>query len=219
MGIFLILLSICTYPVLLHVATEQQVIWHGQWAADIFMYFRSVLICITAILVSPFIKKVYWPYFLYLSFLTLAVFLSPLKSTTIFGTPNYYEGYLVICAYLVFGMYGRFPERAAKWVVYIVGLVGIIQVIWGCYFKLAPIHFFMPKNIVFDSVHMPIDSTFGNPNHLGLFCAILLPFFLARRKAIPSMILLFLLMASQCRGAWLSVIVTTLIQFRKQWKI
>ncbi len=182
------------------------------------MYYRGILICAAAILASPFVKKTHPAYFCYLALLCASVVLSKFNYTPTFGTPNYYEGFFVIAAYLVFGMYGHFPERAARWSVYIVGLMGLMQLVSGCYFDLAPIHFFMPKNIAFDCEPWPIYSTLGNGNHLGLFCALLLPFFLAKRQPLPSIVLVLLLIGSQSRGAWISVIITTLIQFRKQWK-
>jgi hypothetical protein len=157
-------------------------------------------------------------FFCYLFFLTLSVLMSQFKPTAILGTPNYYEGFFVICAYLVFGMYGKFPEKAVRCSVYIIGILGLVQLLQGCYLNLAPIHFFMPKNIAFDCAAGPLCSTLGNGNHLGLFCAVLFPFFLMKRQLAPTATLLFLLVASQSRGAWISVIITTLIQFRKHWK-
>lgn len=191
--------------------------WRGQYATDLFMYYRAWLVCISAILALPFIKKLHPGYFCYLFLLTISVMLSQFKSTATAGTPNYYEGFLVIQAYLVLGMWGKFPERAARWSVYLVGLFGLVQLTCGCYFSLDAVRFFMPRNAAFDCSPGIIYSTLGNGNHLGLFCAVLFPFFLARRQYIPTAILLCLLVGSQSRGAWTSVIITTLIQFRKEW--
>lgn len=218
LGIILVLLSFCTYPILLYVAKEQQSVWHGEFATDIFMYYRAMLVCIGGILLTPTIKNVYRPFFFYAALLIISTALSPYKYTTLFGTPNYYEGAFVILAYLVIAMQKKFPQAAVSVAVYIVGLAGLIQYFYGCYLGLPIVRCFMPKNISFAFVPRPLFATLGNPNHLGLFCALLVPFFLARRKKKLSIVLIALLIFSCNRGAWLSVFITTLYQFKHYWK-
>lgn len=218
MGLFLILLSFCTYPIVLRVWPEQQAVWHGTYATDIFTYFRAILICVSGLLLSPRMKNFYPLWFYLLFFLTLSTVFSHYPKTALFGTPNHYEGFLVICAYYVFAMQKELPEKAIRYSVYIVGVLGLIQLVYGCYFLFPPIRTLVSEQFLFEAQRFPVFSTFGNTNHLGLFCALLFPFFLGRKDILVSVILLALLVVCQSRGAWVSVVITTAYQYRKNIK-
>lgn len=217
-ALILFLLSFFVYPALIPIHPEQRALFGGLAVPDIFMYWRSALLCAYAITLS-FVQA--WSIGAFLLWLPMivSVLLSKHVATAIYGTTNYYEGAAEITAYIFLFSQTHFPERAVKWAAYIVGAFGLLQYIYGCYFILSPVYWLMPKGIHFAATAWPIYSTLGNPNHLGLFCALLFPFFLARRQFMPSAVLLALLVGCQSRFAWVSVVITTLIQFRKQWPV
>ncbi len=215
MGILLILLSFCIYPIVLSVPTEQQAAFHGLIATDIFMYARSILICIGALCIVYSVRKVQWSYLFFLFFLSLSVIFSAHPKTAIFGTPNYYEGAIVIFAYFIFAMQKNFPEKAVKIAVYIVGAFTLLQILGVPIFNWTLFHAFVPRGTTFQAASDSVYSTFGNPNHLGLFCALLFPYFLENLDLAPTLVLLLTAIASQNRACWLAMLLTSLIQFRK----
>jgi len=218
MSIFLILLSFCTYPVVLGTWPEQQAAYKGTFATDLFTYFRAILIVGAGILLIPKIKNLHIGWFCLLFLLTLSTVFSRHPETALFGTPNHYEGFLVICAYFIFAMQGAVSEKALRYPVYIVGFFALLQLVTGCYFLFPGINDLIPQEYVFEIQRYPVFSTLGNPNHVGLFCALLFPFFVEKRDLKASAILLALLILSGNRGAWVAVLVTTFYLFRKNWK-
>lgn len=217
MTVFLILLSLCTYPVVLSVWPEQQIVWKGTYETDIFTYYRAILICASGFILSFKIKTFRPLWFCLLFFLTLSTVFSSHPKTALFGTPNHHEGFLVICAYFVFAMQGKLPEKGLKYSVYVVGFFALLQLVTGCYFLFPGINDLVSQEFIFETQRFPVFSTLGNPNHLGLFCALLFPFFLGRKEWAVSGILLTLLVLSQNRGALVSVIITTAYHYRKNW--
>lgn len=223
MGLFLIFLSFLTYPVFVPVSVEQQSLWGAGVVPDIFMYLRAVLIIITALTIAPVVTPFKnWDNWKVTgaSFLCAAsVIFSKYPQTSLFGTPNYHEGYLVFIAYLVFIVCGKFPEKAVRISVYIVTGLAVLQAVWGCYLASPLLHWAMPKWITFVYQRWPIYSSFGHPNHLGLFCALLLPYFLFKAEPLPSILLFILLICSGSRAGALAVCVVLYSRLVKDPKI
>lgn len=219
MGLVLILLSICTYPAFIYVAPEVRFAFGGTVIPDIFQYYRAELICFSAIILAFFIRKIYWPFVVLGLLIIVSLLFSKHPNTAAFGMPGYYEGSAVLISYLVFASRSKFPEKAVEISVYIIATLGLLQLAYGTYLLAPVINWLMPSGVEFSVTPLPIYSSLGNPNHLGLFCALLFPYFLVRKKWIVASILATLLIGSNSRGAWLSIAITTFIIYKKHWKM
>lgn len=218
LGVLLIILSFCTYPVFVRIPAEEITLWHRAYTADIFMYYRSFLLPVGALILIPTIKKIRIGFVVLFFLLALSSFLSQYPHVAMFGITNYYEGFLVLLAYLIILAQKNFPEKEVSVAVVIVAVFAILQVVYQSYFYFPPIHKLIPKWMTFETRLHALYSTLGNPNHLGLFCSLLFPFFLNKKRYVLATILLVLVVGSQTRGAWLACFVTTLIGFRHYWK-
>lgn len=211
-GIILFVLSFLTYPIIVPVLPEQASVFVGNIATDLFYWFRSLLIlsCIPLALWSDGFR---FSRFLPLVLLiVVSTGFSPFLGTAILGSPNYYEGAFVLLGYLALASQTHFPEKWVRAAVFMAGAFAAIQFAFGNYFSVPPVSWLMPPDAVFSGTRLPLASTFGNPNHLGLFSALLFPYFIQKKDWLTTIVLLALLLGSQSKGALFAVWVVLLFE-------
>ncbi len=210
---FAIALSLAVYPVFLNVNTELIPIWNHV-EIDIFNWYRMIFVGFTGLISFYFVKELEPLAIGYLTLLFLSCLLSSFPQTSIFGTPMHHEGLIALMGYVGIyhlitkhGIYNAL-EKCLDIVVYVVAIVGVMQVIYGNFLNFPFFKLLMPK-LEFSAVKWPIYSSLGGPNNLGLFCALFFPYAILKKKYVQVAFLLALAIGSQTRGAWLSMVITT----------
>lgn len=215
----LFLLSFLIYPICLKVTSELYYIW-GPIEWDIFVWCRVLLISVVGITSLVLIKKRDWPLICYLILLIVSTAGSRFTETAIFGFPNFHEGLLALVGYV--GIYllareckdKRLIDLSLSSAIFVITVIGIIQLLYGNFLDFPLFKWVFPP-LKFTAMPWPVYSTLGSPNHLGLFCATLLPWAICKNKLKECFCLVFLLIGCQTRFAWASVAIITLLISRR----
>lgn len=192
---------------------------------DLFTYWKSHVLIVLSLfsipfwrLRFPFPSVLFWFTILFFNCLCLSTIFSTFPYLSVWGTPNYNEGVVVWVAYLVV-MVGavNLPtkdlEIALGWSVVTVGFFCFLQQLSDNFLMLPFIHPLVTSEAI-EMANRPIYGTLMNPNHLGLYCALLFPYFLSRSKNwifIPP--LLLLVIGSCSRAGMVSILFTSLYIF------
>lgn len=221
---FVLILSVFVYPVTQFQSSELYYIF-GFIETDLFNWYRMLLVSLMIPLIFLGIKKIEWQIAVYLLLLAVSTLLSRFPETSLYGTPMHHEGLFAILGY--FGLYqaarkyGIFPklEQCLDATVYITGFMAGLQLYYGNFLNFPPFKAAL-SGVVMTVEVWPIYANLGGPNNLGLFCSLMAPYALARKKYLQFCILAALLIGSQSRFAWLSVAITTMIISRRAlWAI
>lgn len=187
---------------------------------DLFTYWKShVLIALSLFSLqfwkSKFSPILFWLSVIFLNCVLLSTIFSEFPYLSVWGTPNYNEGALVWVAYFVvmLGATQLKPvvlEATLAVCALSVGFFCLLQAIFGNVFMLPLIH----PLITSESIEMatrPIYGTLMNPNHLGLFCALLFPYFLSRQRTWWLLPWIAAMAVGSCsRAAMVSILFTSL---------
>lgn len=217
--LFVLVLSVTVYPVTRFQNSELLYIFN-LIETDIFNWYRMILVSLMALLIPFFAKEMNQRIFAYVVLLFLSTITSRFPETSLYGTPMHHEGILAILGYL--GIYlatkrlGFFKEleKSIDAVVYITAFISLLQIKYGNFLNFPLFKMLLP-DVQLSAVNWPIYANMGMSNNLGLFCALLLPYSLIRKKKLQSFLLISLLVASQTRSAWLSVLITTALISRR----
>lgn len=217
----LFFISLCVYPFLIRISNDLTPLW-GPTEWDLFNWLRMLVVAAAGIPALIFLRKKDWPIMAYLLLLLLSTVTSRYPEAAIMGTPSFYEGCLALLGYV--GIYllarecgnSKLLHLTFLSVVYVVVIVAGLQAIYGNFLNFPLFKLIMPK-LSFACIKWPLYSTLGSPNHLGLFCALFFPYMLIKKEWVVVYCLLCLLVGCQTRGAWVSVIITTLIISRKNF--
>ena len=217
---FVILLSLCVYPIILRIPIEITQTF-GRIEVDIFSWYRMWLVVIFGSFFLIFLKdEIPKTIYAYWALLSISTIFSKYYRTSIFGSPWTHEGLIAITGYigiyLTSKKYGLFKglERAFDTVIIIAFLASILQIIYGSPLLFPPIKRLMPS-LDYELSQWPLYSVFGSSNHLGLFCALFFPYTIIKKKYYLSLPLLFMAICSETRAAWLSIFATTTLISRK----
>lgn len=138
----------------------------------------------------------------------------------IFGSPWTHEGLLAIAGYIgIFlaskkqGMFQAL-EDSFDLVIVVSFVACILQLKYGSIIYAPFIHWAMP-DMTYQTIDWPLYSVYGNSNNLGLFCALFFPYAFDRKKPILLIMIIFMLVTCQSRGAWAAVFITALLMGRK----
>jgi hypothetical protein len=140
---------------------------------------------------------------------------------SVWGMPNYSEGSITFLCYGILflsacGMDEDLFEIVCRLSVSLVSVFAVIQIIYGNYLMFPPIKYLSGlSKLQTTAITFPLYMSFANPNHLGLYCALLFPIFIRAKKYHPSIPLLLLAIGSGSRGAWVAMLLTLP---RKLWK-
>lgn len=215
----LFLLSFLIYPICLKVTSELYYIW-GKTEWDIFIWYRTLLISLVGVTSLVLIRKKDWPIICYLILLIASTAGSRFIETSLFGFPNFHEGLFVLMGYAgIYLLASRCKDKelidlSLSSAIYVITVIAFIQLIYGNFLDFPLIKWIFP-NLKFVAHPWPVYSTLGSPNHLGLFCATMLPWAMSKNKLRESLCLIFLLVGCQTRFAWASAAITTLFISRR----
>lgn len=216
---FAIALTLLVYPIVLNINSDLSSFW-GFLELDIFNWYRMLLIGVVGAGSFLCVRRKDPAVVLYLILLSISFTLSRFHETALYGTPMHHEGLIALLGYVgIYGFcvkYGFFKglEKCLDIVVFIVFGVCLLQVLYGNFLDFFIFKIVMPP-FQYKSLEWPLYGIEGCSNHLGLFCALFLPYAILRNKYIQVCLLIFMLIGSQCRGAWLSAIITTTFISRK----
>ncbi len=190
---------------------------------EFWCYWKNVLLftCAAFIFLKLIFKakpKWVWCFpILYLIEVYLSCYFSEYPNIAWNGYYNYREGgYSILCYPILmigamsFADYKKI-SIAIKISVLCVGFCGISSYLFGQFYNFPIIKQlitgFNPQFQLSGSTR-PIMSTLMNANHLGLYCSLLMPFFMVKKQYFFVVILLFLTIGCESRAAWLSVFLT-----------
>jgi hypothetical protein len=161
----------------------------------------------------------------FISLVLLSTIFSEFPYLSVWGTPNYNEGALVWVAYFVVLLGGvQLPSgtlrRVLKWSVFTVGFFCGLQLLSDNFLMLPFIHPLVTSEEI-GIQNRPIYGTLMNPNHLGLYCALLFPYFLSDRRDWWLLPFIAAMAFGSCsRAAFVSIALTSLyvsFGYRKAW--
>lgn len=208
---FIIILSLTVYPAILVQNSELLYIFNFL-EFDFFNWYRMLLVAPMAAFL--FCRRVEWPIVLFLICLFLSSIFSKYPETVLYGTPMHHEGVFAILGYIgiyqlaVYTGISRSVEKSLSAVVYITAFIACLQLYYGNFLNFPFFKIFIPE-VPMRAEVWPIYANLGGPNNLGLFCSLVMPYALIRRKWLQFFLLSALLIGCQARGAWLSVFLTT----------
>lgn len=215
--VFAIVLSFAIYPIVMLQNSELLYIFNFI-ETDFFNWYRMILVGLASVYI--FHCRWSWSYLFFVILLLLSVLASSYPETSVYGTPMHHEGLIAIVGYLgiyhAAKHYGFFKglERSLDAVIFITAFIGALQLWYGNFLNF-PVFKWLISDIQMTAIKWPLYANMGGPNNLGLFCALFIPYAILRKKWVQLLLLSALLIGSQSRGAWLSVIVTTTIISRK----
>lgn len=213
---FAIVLSVTVYPITRIQGRELTYIF-GLIETDVFNWYRMILVSAFAVFALG-IKE--WPIKICLALLILSAMASRFPGTVLFGTPMHHEGILALLGYAgVYHLskahgYGKALERSLDAVVYITAFIAGLQLYYGNFMNF-PLFKPIMADLQMRVETWPIYANMGGPNNLGLFCSLFTPYAIVRKKKVQTVLLFALLIGSQSRFAWFSVLITTALASRR----
>lgn len=216
---FAIALSFAVYPITLLVNSELVPIF-SHIEIDFFNWYRMLLVGVIGIPFLFLFRGVSWGLWAYLILLFASTALSRFPETSIYGTPMHHEGLIALLGYLgIYAAAKRFGlfkelELSLNIVVYTTAFFAVLQLIYGNFLNFPLFKLIIPK-LMIHAETFPIYGNMAGPNHLGLFCALFLPYAIVKKKHLQVILLMALLIGSQTRGAWLSAVITTALISRR----
>lgn len=210
---FSIILAVAVSPAVLSINSELVPIFN-YFETDFFNWYRMLLVAAFGILPAVRIQKESLWVAAYAVLLALSNVASRFPETSLYGTPMHHEGFFALLGYvgifIAAKKYGLFPEleKCLDIVVYITVFVAFLQVVYGNLLSF-PLFKALISNPNITVATWPLYGNMGGPNNLGLFCALFIPYAILREKHLQAVLLIALLIGSQARGAWLSVLLTT----------
>lgn len=216
---FVITLTLLVYPSVQIMNPELIPFW-GNIETDIFNWYRMILVCSMGLLCLFAFKAISAEVLFYLCLLLTSFFLSSYPEVGLIGSPNHHESLFVLIGYT--GIYlagsrtGIFEglEKCLDVVVYLVFGSCLLQIWYGNFLDFFIFKWIFPES-VFEASKWPLYGLTGNSNHLGLFTSLFIPYTFLRKKYEQCAILLLLLAGSQCRGALVSVVMTSCFLSKK----
>jgi putative inorganic carbon (HCO3(-)) transporter len=155
--------------------------------------------------------------FLYLVVLIISTIFSINVSQSIFGNPFRFEGLLTIAIYFILFLIARQQGFISKKNVYWMLFTGCIVALYGIMQRYG-LEFF-PRDMIRENWTYAF-STIGNPNFLGTYIVLLLPFavhsYMIEKKKIGLLIysiLFYGLLSTMTRGTWIGAFFSVLIYF------
>lgn len=215
---FAIALTLAIYPVMFSIHPELP-FW-GTIEVDIMNWWRMLVVSIAGIPCLLLIRKKDIAVIIYTALLLLSYFFSHYEDTAFYGSPDRHEGLITLLGYIgIYLAYSKYKmtkelKSCLSFVVYISFAVCVMQFIYGNFFHAIPFRWIMPS-LMYQAENSSLYGLQGNPNHLGLFCALFFPYVLIEKKYVQMLLILVMLIGSQSRGAWISVFVTTIIISRR----
>lgn len=215
---FAILLSIAIYPAMQSIPYELQSFW-GNIEFDCFHWYRMMLIGVMALGI-PFLKPTKR-----IVFFIVVLLISFLRSDSHFGmvgTPAYHEGLMALLGYVgIFLLSKRVGLTTTlinsfRIVVWLSFLFCVLQVHYGNFIDFPPIKTIFP-DLSYSAVNWPLYGLYANPNHLGLFCSLFLPFFFLRRMWVETSMLVLMLVGSESRATSIALCLCALSINKRSW--
>jgi len=199
--------------------------WGVQY--DIFFFWKDKVLWFFSFLLLFFLKKNSKLIIAYLWFLFLSTLFSNDLALTIWGFPNYSEGAVTLFCYCVLFLsaYNYTEEgflNAAKVSIICLFLFCIIHLLYSNFLLFPPLLYLSGLNEYRESlsaIRLPLYVSLANPNHLGLYCALLFPIFVRTRFKIITSLILIMAIGSMSRSSWLAIALTTPPSFWKKYKI
>lgn len=192
--------------------------------ADIFTYWKAKVLIILAfglLLLTKGGQANFGVHIAAFAF-TICLFFSTIFSSSpylaMYGAPNYNEGALCWISYLIImasaaTMPMAYFRRLMEISVTAVTLFVVLQRFIPDFFMSPGVHWLISGNAPISSVNTHAYGTLMNPNHLGLYCAMLYPFFFRQLGSWKTLFLLVALSAmavlARSRAAQLSMAIST----------
>jgi hypothetical protein len=191
---------------------------HAQWgdSYDVLFFWKDKTLWVLSFLALFSIRRrLPSPIVLFLGFLLFATIHSPDLYLSMWGMPNYSEGAVsFLCYCILFTVAADFPdlmfEEAASLAVYGMGFLAVIQLLFKNYLLFPPIHYLSGLSGATLSSYgrLPFYMSLANPNHLGLFCALLFPYFIRVPNYYAAGILAALSAGCGSRASWIAILLT-----------
>lgn len=205
-------LIILTIPFVSRIHVTQTV---GEPYFDIFFFWKDKLLWVYSYLILFNLKKVSREVLLFFGFLFIATIQSKDLYQSLWGYMAYCEGTVTFFCYgIIFMAALDYDEKDfLVWSgvsVCFMGVLGIIQIIWGNFLRFPLFKYLSGlSGYHFTGNTFPLEMSLANSNHLGLYCALLVPIFIRQRPLWWfKLVMAFLTLGSLARGAWLAVFIT-----------
>jgi len=197
------------------VSEAENAIRTGSTAVDVFSYYKSLMLCFIALFMAAvflmyvpekgykkyrFKHPVYFCGVAFALFVIISFIFTPYKEIALMGITERYESMWVLIAYMAM-MIVTFSYCVTKFRIkfiisgilagiFIVGIIGLFQYFdmdifkteFGAKYVLGDLYKGNPLNIKFSEVY----SLLYNPNCVGMFCALLLPFTIVLAVSLPA---------------------------------
>lgn len=204
--------------------THFQVMYTNAGYETEFMFFwKDKALWILSFLSLFFISKRSAPLFVFWFFLFWSTLFSIDLGLSIWGMPSYAEGSITFFCYGI--LFLAAPSLGWKWFdravyasVVTMMAMAVLQLLYGCSVLFPPIKWLSGlSGAEIGAITYPLYTTLANPNHLGLYCALLFPI-VVRKKPRLSFLLFLLAVGSSSRGAWIAILLTMPSWFWRKWK-
>lgn len=186
--------------------------------ADLFTYWKGRVLMVLAFLALVWPRRHSLPpritglTIFFLLTLLISTLWSGFPYLAMYGAPNYNEGALCWLAYVTILLVAvELPQatfiRIMRWSVYTMSVMCILQLCVANPFMLPGLHQLMSPETITTVRTSQIYGTLGNPNHLGLYCAMMLPFFVAmfeKRNVVAILLVCTMLLSSGSRLGFLA---------------
>lgn len=189
----------------------------GLVEVDLFSWYRMWLIILTGftfiLLIRDQKPSIIW--LLYIPFLFFSCIASTYHRTSLWGSPWMHEGLIVLVSYIGLFLagkkYGLFKglETSIDIVILLVFFSCVLQINYGNFLMFPPLKWMMPV-FKYQAIEHPLYGVMGCGNHLGLFCALLFPYTLLKKKWPLLVLILFMAIGASSRGSLLAIVLTTL---------
>lgn len=162
-------------------------------------------------------KKIGISLALYIGFLYIATVHGLDPELSFWGMPEYSEGAMTLLCYVVLVLTSRNVKTVhivqfVKFLIIALCVLTALQLTFGNFIGLPVIKSLTGMaHTKSNSPRTPIYVTLGNPNHLGLLCALLLPLTLSSHLPVYAVLLSALAIGSGSRGAMLSIFITSFL--------
>lgn len=179
--------------------------------ADLFTFWKGRLLVVLAFLACVYPRQLSLPpriiglTVLFLLALLVSTLWSGFPYLAMYGAPNYNEGALAWLAYATILLVAiDIPPamfmKTMRWSVYTMSVMCILQLCVENPFMLPGLHQLMSPETITTVRTSQVYGTLGNPNHLGLYCAMMLPLFCQEISLVPLLALVMLVTSGSRLG-------------------
>lgn len=188
---------------------------------DLLFFWKDKILWLLSFAALFFVKQKSAWLIAFWGFLFWATLFSLDLGQSVWGMANYSEGSITFLCYGILFLAAYSIEKkkldlALSISVCLMSLMCVLQIIYSTHLLCPPIRYLSGlSGMEIGAIKFPLYASLANPNHLGLYCALLFPIFIRMPNYYLSTATLLMAVGSGSRGAWLAILFTLP---KKLWK-